>query len=131
MKAIMYKSIPSKGVSKSEFKEILTSSQQRNQAFDITGYIYLSKIKIVQLIEGNDTIVDALFRRIKTDRRHKDVILVLDKEIQKRTMMNWNMAILDFWNTIEGKFDEITLLDKLYSSTDIELIKAFQEEILS
>jgi len=131
MKAIMYKSIPKNGVDKGKFKELLASSQQRNQARDITGYIYLSKTKIVQLIEGNDIIIDALFNRIKIDNRHTDVVVILDKKIEKRTMMNWNMAILDFWNAHNGKFDEFSLLDKLYSSSDIELIKAFQEEILS
>jgi len=131
MKAIMYKSIPKNGVDKGKFKELLASSQQRNQARDITGYIYLSKTKIVQLIEGNDIIIDALFNRIKIDNRHTDVVVILDKKIEKRTMMNWNMAILDFWNAYNGKFDEFSLLDKLYSSSDIELIKAFQEEILS
>ncbi len=131
MKAIMYKSIPDKGIKKSEFQELLQNSQERNQMHHITGYIFLSKTKIVQLIEGDDEVIDALYNRIKNDTRHTDVSMILDKEIEKRTMMNWNMAILDFWNDEKATFDEFSLLDKLYSSTDIELIKAFQEEILS
>ncbi len=131
MKAIMYKSIPSEGIEKSKFQELLQNSQERNQLHHITGYIFLSRTKIVQLIEGDDTTIDALYNRIKNDTRHVEVSIILDKQIEKRTMMNWNMAVLDFWNDKKATFDEFSLLDKLYSSTDIELIKAFQEEILS
>ena len=131
MKAIMYKSAPSDGIGKSEFQRLLQKSQERNQLHDITGYIFLSKTKIVQLIEGNDDAVDRLYNRITTDNRHANVMTILDKKIEKRTMMGWDMAIIDFWNDKKGKFDEFSLLDKLYSSTDIELIKAFQTEILS
>lgn len=131
MKAIMYKSIPSEGIEKNKFQELLQNSQERNQLHHITGYIFLSRTKIVQLIEGDDTTIDALYNRIKNDTRHVEVSIILDKQIEKRTMMNWNMAVLDFWNDKKATFDEFSLLDKLYSSTDIELIKAFQEEILS
>ncbi len=131
MKAIMYKSAPSEGIDKSEFQELLQRSQERNQLYDITGYIFLSKTKIVQLIEGNDDMVDRLYNRITTDNRHENVMTILDKKIEKRTMIGWDMAIIDFWNAKKDKFDEFSLLDKLYSSTDIELIKAFQAEILS
>jgi len=123
--------MPATGVDKSKFQLLLQNSQERNRLQDITGYIFLSKSKIVQLIEGDDTVVDALYNRIKVDIRHTKVTLILDKNIEKRTMMHWDMAILDFWNDKKARFDEFSLLDKLYSSTDIELIKAFQEEILS
>ncbi len=131
MKAIMYKSAPSEGIDKSEFQELLQRSQERNQLYDITGYIFLSKTKIVQLIEGNDDMVDRLYNRITTDNRHENVMTIRDKKIEKRTMIGWDMAIIDFWNAKKDKFDEFSLLDKLYSSTDIDLIKAFQAEILS
>ena len=131
MKAIMYKSAPSDGIDKSEFQELLQRSQERNQLYDITGYIFLSKTKIVQPIEGNDDMVDRLYNRITTDNRHENVMTILDKKIEKRTMIGWDMAIIDFWNAKKDKFDEFSLLDKLYSSTDIDLIKAFQAEILS
>ncbi len=131
MKAIMYKSIPSKDIGKSKFQELLQNSQERNRLHSVTGYIFLSKTKIVQLIEGDDVVINKLYDRIKLDNRHTEVSVILDKQIERRTMMNWNMAILDFWNDQKATFDEFSLLDKLYSSTDIELIKAFQEEILS
>jgi hypothetical protein len=130
MKAIMYKSIPSDDIVKNQFQKLLQKSQDRNQLHDITGYIFLSKKKIIQLIEGDDVLIDTLYNLIKIDERHFNVMTIIDKKIEKRTMKNWNMAVLDFWND-EEKFDEFKLLDTLYSSTDIELIKAFQEEILS
>jgi len=72
--------------------DILRESRSRNEAHDITGVLLYNEGNIMQLIEGYTGEIQSLFNRIKKDRRHNDIIKLVDRPVGNRTFSGWSMA---------------------------------------
>jgi hypothetical protein len=73
---------------------ILAQAQAHNAAQGITGVLCQGQGFFIQVIEGERTHVNALYRRICADTRHQDVELLLFEEIQVRRFAQWSMALV-------------------------------------
>ena len=49
----------------------------------------------MQLVEGVESTVDALYKKIEKDRRHTEVKLLLKEPITHRNFSNWTMGFRD------------------------------------
>ncbi|MDF7814757.1 BLUF domain-containing protein [Hymenobacter sp. YC55] len=75
-----------------QLRDILHHSRSYNAEHHITGLLLCSEGHYVQLLEGAETDVQALFAAIKQDRRHKQVQLILQGVAQKRSFPQWSMG---------------------------------------
>ena len=66
-----------------EVVQILYETEIRNEAFGINGLLVYSEGNFFEVIEGEKEKIKNLYRHILKDTRHKDVILLFQKEIQK------------------------------------------------
>ena len=73
---------------------ILAQAHAHNPPQAITGVLCQGQGFFIQLIEGERSRVNALYRRIVADNRHKDVELLLCEEIQARRFGQWSMALV-------------------------------------
>lgn len=73
---------------------ILAQAQANNQAQDITGVLCQGQGFFFQVIEGQRSRVNALYRRICADTRHQDVDMLLYEEIRERRFGQWSMALV-------------------------------------
>ena len=71
---------------------ILQQSRHDNAAAGISGILLYVRGSIVQVLEGEAQAVEALFRRIEVDKRHTDVVRVLDQPITQRLFADWAMG---------------------------------------
>lgn len=131
MKAIMYKSIPVESTTLETYRQILERSIKANKEHNITGYLYVNKEKILQVIEGNDKNVEQLFENIQKDQRHCNITTVFERKINYRLMQDWSMAIVGYDSSYKNKFNELSLVSKLYESADVKLIETFKQEVLT
>lgn len=46
----------------------------------------------VQFLEGPENNIDQLFQKIQKDKRHQDVVLLIDGIHKEREFSNWSMA---------------------------------------
>ena len=46
----------------------------------------------IQVLEGEEEVVNAMLMKIASDKRHKNLTVVHDEPIQKREFGNWEMA---------------------------------------
>lgn len=76
-------------------RSILEKAQAHNSAQGITGASCQGQGFFIQVLEGERSRVNALFRRIAADPRHKDVELLQYEEIQKRQFDKWSMALVN------------------------------------
>jgi hypothetical protein len=76
-------------------RSILEKAQAHNSAQGITGVLCQGQGFFIQVLEGERSRVNALFRRIAADPRHKDVELLQYEEIQKRQFDKWSMALVN------------------------------------
>lgn len=71
---------------------IIKVSQANNARDDITGYLIMDRACFLQILEGDKTTVFKTFRRIETDARHADVVVVGSREVARRHFPDWTMV---------------------------------------
>lgn len=74
---------------------ILTAARARNREQEVTGVLCQGKGLYLQVLEGERSQVNALYRRILYDRRHCDVELLRLEETESRRFADWSMALVD------------------------------------
>lgn len=79
-------------LSKSELLAILTKSRSNNRERNITGVLLYSDQTFVQVLEGDERIVDRVFEIIKKDRRHHNVNIIERIPITAREFPDWSMG---------------------------------------
>ncbi len=90
--SLVYVSWAAHDMSDDELQDILTTARNHNKSNNITGMLLYRDRFIIQALEGEKSVVDALFEKIAVDPRHKSIILVYENEITTRTFTNWGMG---------------------------------------
>ena len=78
---------------------LLQQSRRANARDGITGVLLYVRGSIVQVLEGEKEVVDALYGRIQQDQRHTNVTRVLNRLITQRLFAEWLMG----YETITGR----------------------------
>ena len=73
---------------------ILLQAQKHNPSVGITGVLCQGQGFFMQVLEGERSRVNALYRRICADQRHQDVDLLHYEEIKERQFGKWSMALI-------------------------------------
>lgn len=89
---IIYISAAEPKLTEDAMLELLSESQKRNAARDITGLLLHSDGSIIQIIEGPEDATKALFQKISKDRRHRGVTLMSSKAIEDRDFPQYKMG---------------------------------------
>ncbi|HVL42926.1 MAG TPA: BLUF domain-containing protein [Brevundimonas sp.] len=71
---------------------ILAESQRNNDRDGLTGALAAHRDRYIQVVEGPATALDALLRRLESDPRHRDLILLDREPISDRLFSRWSMA---------------------------------------
>jgi hypothetical protein len=71
---------------------ILAASRANNRRDAITGLLYSDGARFLQALEGPVEQVEATFARIKTDPRHRAIVVLSRRSIAAREFGDWAMA---------------------------------------
>lgn len=74
-----------------ELQDILSTARHFNAQHDICGVLYYADHRFFQCLEGEKSIVEALFADIQTDERHYQVIHLQTENIEQRQFKQWSM----------------------------------------
>lgn len=112
--------------------DILHSSRIHNAAVNISGVLLYSEGTFIQLLEGRDKIIDALYKRIQADERHTNVITLVNQTTDEKSFEQWLMgfAVTDANKTekLVGYLKSLNELDLDNKDSEAVLaIKAFIE----
>lgn len=103
MICIVYISSAKLGLAHSEIMNIVEDSRINNEKNGLTGLLLFNSGNFMQLLEGEESIVDALYEKIKKDRRHTEVKLLLREPITHRNFSNWTMGFKNIEKLKETK----------------------------
>ncbi len=92
MHHIIYLSRVSGKLSSEELVALLVKARQKNALAGITGAMVYGEGQFMQVLEGEEVPVTALYERIVADPRHKSILKLADKPITERTFRDWSMA---------------------------------------
>lgn len=90
-----------------DISSLLYAARQSNAEHKITGILLHMNGKFIQVLEGEESSVKKLYELISRDRRHKNLKVLLEKEIDKRQFDGWNMG---FKNITENELKEYPVL---------------------
>ncbi len=72
--------------------DIMRQSHAHNPAQGITGILCHSDLVYMQVLEGGRDAINALYAKIVSDPRHRDVVLLHYEEINERHYAGWTMG---------------------------------------
>lgn len=90
MKQLIYRSQPF-GFDRAILAGILLGARRNNRRDGITGALICRHDIYLQLVEGPENAIDALYARIVEDDRHSDVRLLLSGVAEERLFPEWEM----------------------------------------
>ena len=106
MKELAYISTPEGLVFDDDVLSVLQTSRRRNARLGVTGLLLYDAEHFFQLIEGEDEVVDSLFRTIAADTRHRDVRVLSEGPIARRSFASWSMD----YRRIDARLHDMGLL---------------------
>jgi hypothetical protein len=92
MHHIIYLSRVSQKLKPEELVALLVKARRSNELAGITGAMVYGEGQFIQILEGEEAAVTALYERIVADPRHRSILKLADKPIVERTFIKWSMA---------------------------------------
>jgi Sensors of blue-light using FAD len=91
---IIYVSLAARDLPPEELAQLLEKARAHNAAQDITGMMVYHRREFMQLLEGEQATVQALYDRIASDPRHQQLRKIWDGPIEQRGFTDWGMAFV-------------------------------------
>jgi hypothetical protein len=91
MHQLLYVSNTARDIAFSDLNTILMNARRRNEAQGITGLLLHIDGGFLQMLEGEEAALHALYSRIREDGRHWQVRLLLDREAPS-AFGHWSMG---------------------------------------
>jgi len=88
----VYRSKARPGITDTDIEAILRTARSHNEAASVTGMLLVGKGFFVQIIEGTGPTVDRTYRRILSDARHTDAVLLYDGSGEPRRFAAWSLG---------------------------------------
>jgi Sensors of blue-light using FAD len=93
MKQILYASVSAQSDGQpADVVAILEESRHNNALDGITGLLWTDGQRFLQVIEGGEEAVDACYARIRADTRHRAIVTILERTVDRREFGYWAMA---------------------------------------
>jgi hypothetical protein len=94
MLQVVYASAALAPLSELELTQLLMSARANNTRRGVTGLLLYIDGSFLQVLEGEDRVVDALLERIAQDPRHDRVSILLRRTIEQRQYAEWAMGFV-------------------------------------
>ena len=78
----------------SDLDDIETNSRDWNARNDVTGFLIFNGTHFLQLIEGPETVIDALVERVRNDPRHAGFAIRDRQKIERRSFPRWPLEVV-------------------------------------
>lgn len=78
--------------SEQALQALLKKARRNNSRLDVTGMLLYHNGTFLQVLEGEASVVDQLYHRIKQDERHRACMIVARLQLEAREFGKWSMA---------------------------------------
>jgi hypothetical protein len=121
-------------LSESDIQKALDYSENWNNSHNITGILLYSQGNFFQVLEGEELLLKDLFKRIKADQRHHNIITIFQKDIPNVTFDGYQTDFISlddrFSDTkIDTYLTQVSLLNPAIQSSVKYILNKFTEGI--
>lgn len=89
---LIYASSATRTMTSEDLLAILSKSHENNRRLGITGMLLYRGGNFLQVLEGEEKVIDERFNIIMQDPRHHQVTLLLKRPVTKRQFEQWEMG---------------------------------------
>lgn len=89
---LIYASAATYKMSTQELVDLLQISRKNNSALEITGMLLYRDGNFLQVIEGDDRVIDELYTKISKDRRHHSIVVIGKRNVSAKQFSEWAMG---------------------------------------
>ncbi len=89
---VVYYSEATKEFSEQELIKLLHTANTYNTKNNITGCLIYANGHFIQILEGEQNLVRALFEKIKQDKRHTNIIVAIEMSVSTKLFPDWAMG---------------------------------------
>ncbi len=91
-----------------DIDEILKTSRARNGQNGITGCLVYYNRRFIQILEGDQLVLQELYKKIEKDNRHRQVRIIAENPVVKRTFPECGMMYfpLDASNVSRSELEQ-------------------------
>ncbi len=91
---LVYISAATMPFSEDELQDLLAIARTNNAKLDVSGMLIYHEGAFIQVLEGQEHVVERLFHKIEKDERHANTSILLRTSAEERTFENWSMGYL-------------------------------------
>ena len=92
MYRIMYLSNATVRFTDEELEELLVIARKNNSLVGVTGLLIIKGRTFLQCLEGKEEDVNAIFEKIKLDKRHDSIVELIEEDEGERYFPDWSMG---------------------------------------
>jgi uncharacterized membrane protein (DUF373 family) len=89
---LVYISVATAPMSKQDLTQLLQYCRQHNPQIGVTGMLFYGNGTFLQVLEGEERVIDELLDTIEQDPRHTGVQVIQRKAITEREYADWSMG---------------------------------------
>jgi hypothetical protein len=104
---LVYISQATRKMSSEALLEILKVAKENNQTMDVTGSLFYNGGWFLQVLEGPLETLNALYRKIEKDPRHKHSRILYNEPAKFRTFTRWSMNMTNLDDRQADKYDQL------------------------
>jgi diguanylate cyclase (GGDEF)-like protein/PAS domain S-box-containing protein len=119
---VIYVSRARDPMSEDQLKALLEKSRHNNREVGVTGFLIYQDGYFMQMLEGQQELVDPLMARIARDPRHHDPSVIIRGQAKRRLFTDWSMG---FWNMDAPLATEADFMS--WQKRTISLLEASQD----
>ncbi len=101
-----------------ELQDLLLTARRNNDRDSITGMLLYEDGTFLQVLEGENEVVEATYQRIAADKRHHKIMLIARLEVDHRSFHDWEMG---FFDASGGKLLQLPGYSNFLSKRTVEL----------
>lgn len=89
---LIYASVATQDFGTAQLTELLKQAREANERLDLTGMLLFSAGNFFQILEGEPSTVDRLYRKLLLDKRHAELTVIIREPIARRSFGSWSMG---------------------------------------
>lgn len=100
---LIYASDATDGLVYRDFATLMEKASEANALLGVTGMLCHGSGRFLQLLEGERTVVSALYHHILVDPRHSNCTLMLVEDTDTRDFAEWSMKVINWSDGTSGR----------------------------
>ncbi|MEM9494221.1 MAG: BLUF domain-containing protein [Myxococcota bacterium] len=117
---LLYVSDASETMDNAALEAMLGPCRSKNRRLGVSGVLFYSAGHFIQLLEGEEAVIESLFETIRRDPRHHHVEKLVAEPTNRRIFADWDMGLLNM--------DNRQPLDRHELSEIIDEVRRIQQE---